>query len=116
MADLTVQDVARTGLSPSFASAAASGDAFANNGNTLFYVKNGDASAKTITIASQYSSPPVGTAQDDIAVSVPAGEERMIGPLPQSGYNDGDGKAQVTYDDVTSVTVAAISMGDSIQR
>lgn len=116
MADLTVQDVARTGLNASYSAAASGGDAFGNNGNTFVHVKNGDASSKTVTLASQYSSPPVGTAQSDLSVTIPAGEERMIGPFPQSGYNDGDSKVQISYDAVTSVTLAVISMGDTIQK
>lgn len=115
MAELTVQDVARDGLQPSYDAAASGGDSFANNGNTLFHVKNDDASSHTATIASEANAP-VGTAQADISVAVPAGEERMIGPLPKGAFNDGNGLANVTYDAVTSVTVAAISMGDAIEK
>lgn len=116
MATLTPQSVARTGLTPTFAAADVAGDEFVNDGNTLLHVKNGDAASKTVTVASQVSSPPVGTAATDLAITIPAGEERMIGPLPKSAFDDANGKVQVTYDAVTSVTVAAVSMGSTIQR
>lgn len=115
MATLTVQDVARTGLNPSYDSADVAGDEFINDGNTILHAKNGDASSKTVTITS-YADTGVGLTTEDISVTIPAGEERMIGPLPKSAYNDTNNKAQVSYDAVTSVTVAAISLGDTIVR
>lgn len=110
MAQLTVQDVTRSGLTPSFAAAASGGDSFTNNGSTFLYVKNGGAGAVTVTIDSQYAPLPVGTAQSNVSVSVDASGEAMIGPLPTRSFNDGDGLAQVTYSGVTSVTVAAIKL------
>lgn len=110
MAELTVQSITDSGLNPSYAAADAAGDSFESNGtSTFFHVKNGDASAHTVTVASQVTDPPAGTAADDLAVSVPAGEERMIGPFPRSAYHDANGLVQATYDAVTGMTVAAIS-------
>ena len=43
-------------------------------------------------------------------VSVPAGDERFIGPFPTGAFNDAAGKVQITYDDVTSITIAALRM------
>jgi hypothetical protein len=40
---------------------------------------------------------------------VPASGERMIGPI-QDAFKDGNGQAQITYDAVTSVTVAAFNL------
>lgn len=107
MAVLTVQEVVNTGLNPSYAGAAAGGDEFANNGDVLFHVKNGDASAHTVTINSQVNCNQ--GFDHDGGGSIPAGEERMYGPFPKSRFNP-DGNVQVTYDAVTSVTVAAIKL------
>lgn len=115
MAVLTVQDIARAGLVYATVAADVAGDDFANNGNTFLLVENGSGGSIDVTIASNFSNPPVGTIADDIVVSVDAGVNAMIGPLPQSGYNDGDGQANVTYSAVTTITVAAVSMGDTIQ-
>lgn len=112
MAVLTVQDVSRSGLNPSYAAADVAGDSFANNGSTMLHVKNASAGALTVAVGSQYAPLPAGTAQSDVSVSVPAGGERMIGPFPTRSFNDVDGLAQVTYPGgVTSLTVAAINQG-----
>lgn len=113
MATLTVQNIARTGLNPLLAAAAAGGDQFANPSDqrTFLWVDNADASAKQVTIAAQDTSvnvPGYGTLTvSDIVVSVPAGEARLIGPIPQA-YNNASGMVSVAYDDDTSVTVGAI--------
>lgn len=111
MATLTVQNINRSGLEATYASAGAGGDEFTNNGSTFLHVKNGDGSAHTVTVASQYAPVPAGLAQSNVQVSVPAGEERMIGPFPTRAFNDEDGLTQVTYDAVTSVTIAVINIG-----
>ena len=104
MATLTVQDVVRSGLNPSYASAAAGGDDFPNDGKRTFaHVKNGGASAITVTL--DITQTVDGQAVTDPTVSIPAGEERMIGPFPVAYYGASVG---LSYSDVTSVTVAAI--------
>lgn len=113
MATLSVQEIVNTGLEPTMSAAASGGDEFPNDDRTFFFVKNGDGLDHTVTIAAQKSTvrfPNFGELGiDDIAVVVTAGEERLINAPPGS-HNDGDGKAQVTYDAVTSVTVAAIKV------
>jgi hypothetical protein len=110
MAALTVQDVTRSGLTPTFAAATSTGDSFANNGSTFLYVKNGHTAAQSVTVDSQYAPLPVGTAQSDAVVSVAAGGEALIGPFPTRSFNDADGLVQVTYSGVTALTVAAIKV------
>lgn len=111
MAKLTVQDVTRSGLNPSYQAAAAGGDSFANNGETFFHAKNANTTtARTVTIASQVTDPPPGTAAQDVAVSIPASGERMIGPFPVRPFNDADGLVQVTYSTEADLTVAAIGV------
>jgi hypothetical protein len=46
---------------------------------------------------------------DDV-VNIPAGQRRKIGPWPPSIYNDLNGRVQLTYDGVTSVTVGAFRL------
>jgi hypothetical protein len=108
MATLTVQSITRSGLKPSYVVASGTGDQFSNAGKAFLHVKNADTVAHTVTVASQVAQPPPGTAAADIAVTVPAGEDRMIGPFPPNAFNDADKFVQATYDAVTGVTVAAI--------
>ncbi len=108
MADLTVQQISHSGLNPSFGAAAGGGDQFTNSGKTYLHVKNGGGSAITVTVNSQ-SNCSFGF-DHDVQVSVPASGERIIGPFAKSRFDDANGKVQVTYSGVTSVTVAAIEM------
>lgn len=109
MALLTVQNISTTGLGPTYAAANAGGDTFPNNGRTLLHVKNGGASAVTVTLVSAKTCNQ--GFQHDLQVSVPAGGERMIGPFPPDRFNnESTGQVSVTYSGVTSVTVAALSI------
>lgn len=111
---ITVQDVVRTGLEATY-SAAASGDGnvFDNSQkNTFVHIKNAGGSDCTITI---HTPAVVDTdlAVADRTVVCTAGEERFIGPFstPYEG-NDADNSidraVKLTYDQVTSVTIAAL--------
>ena len=53
MADLTVQRLIQSGLSPTFSAAGASGDTFTNDGNTWLHIKTDAASEITVTIDSK---------------------------------------------------------------
>lgn len=105
MATLTVGAISRSGLTRSLASAAVGGDEFANDGKTFLEVANGSGSSITVTIATQMTVD--GKAVADDAISVGAGVTKQIGPFPPHIYNDANGKVQVTYSAVTTVTVGA---------
>ena len=112
MADIAVQDIAETGLNPTFVAAASGGDSYANGDRTFLAVKNG-AVAVNVTIVVQRTSFDLDkfgkVTFASLVVNVPATEERWI-KAPLAPYTDGNGKVQVTYDDVTNVTVAAVRM------
>jgi hypothetical protein len=107
MADLNIQKTTLIGLNVTYSAADVAGDRMINDGNTVFKIKNADAAAKTVTINSAATCN-YGF-DHDLVISVPAGEEREIGPFPRNRFNDDTGKVNVTYDGVTSVTVAAVS-------
>jgi len=111
MADLVVKKVVLTGLDPNdpvYVACAAGGDAFPNSGNTFIHVKNAHTEAWVVTVDSVKACSQ-GYDHNSI-VSVPAGEERMIGPFPRGRFNDANGKVQITYDGVTALTIAAIEV------
>ena len=99
------------GIVPSYGSAASGGDTFANDGKTFFHVKNGGGSSINVTLASQVTNPPAGTAATNKVIAVAAGSEKMIGPLPANGWNDSNGQVHAGYSAVSSVTVAAVKLG-----
>lgn len=112
MAILTVQRPTTAGANITLAAAAGGGDSFANDGRTLFQVTNGSGGAITVTFDSPRTCDfgLAANAAHDLAISVPAGESRYIGPFVQGRFNDAStGRVQVTYSDVTTLTVAAIS-------
>lgn len=108
MATLTVQEISRSGVAPSFASAAGGGDQFLNDGKTYLEVVNG-ATDCNVTIVTQ--STVDGLAVADKTVTVSASTRKKIGPFPPSIYNDTSGYVQLTYDDVSNVTVGVFRLG-----
>ena len=109
MATLTVQDITTSGLEPDFSAADVAGDKFAWDRYRFLHVKNGGASPVTVDVVSQRGAVP-GLAPANIEVTIPAGEERIIGPFDKDGFRKADGMVEVTYSGVTSVTVAAFNL------
>lgn len=107
MATLTVQVITRSGLNPSFLPASAGGDQFANAGNVFHVARNADTSPHTVTYVTQKTED--GLPLADRTVAVPAGQERWTGPFPKDIYN-ALGNVKVTYDGVTGMTGAAVSL------
>ena len=113
MATLTVQAIdLTTGLAPTFATAAAGGDEYANEGRTYLHVKNGGGAPITVTVtptASVTDDPQFGRIVPAArAFTVTNGAERILPFFAPGGYNNANGRVAVTYSAVTSVTVAAI--------
>ncbi len=108
MADLNVQAISLTGLKETLAAAAEAGDAFLNSGRELLHVKNGSAVEVTVTVDSQ--APCNQGFDHNVAVAIPAGEERLIGPFPKARFNNTAEKVQVAYSAVADVTVAAVRL------
>jgi hypothetical protein len=113
MATLTVQEIdLTTGLAPTYATAGAGGDEYANDGKTYLHVKNGGGAPITVTVAAQQATvddPQFGRiVPANRAFTVTNGAERIIPYVASGGYNNANGRVAVTYSAVTSVTVAAI--------
>lgn len=108
MAILNVQKINSAGVSPEFVAAEAGGDKFANYGRTCIIVKNGDTSPTTVTVNSQ--KPCDQGFDHDLTVSVPASDEKWIGPLEPGRFNNAAGQVEVAYSAVASVTVAVVQV------
>lgn len=109
MALLSLQAIALSGLGPVYGAASAGGDTIQipGSGSVFAHVKNGAASAVTVTI------PTVNNVVDghtiaDITVSIPASSERMIGPIPAKYHANNVGQATLNYSASASVTLAAL--------
>lgn len=107
-AALTVQAVSRLGLEPAYVAAEADGNSFNNTGREMLHVKNG---ATDVVVTVQVPRTVDGQAVTARTVTVPATEERMIGPFPPSIFNQGGALGDVVhvdYDDESNVTVGVI--------
>ena len=105
MSQITAKIVTVAGGNCAFG-AAASGDTAQCGDGYVLWVKNGDASAKTVTLVVP-GNLPTGDAYPDKQYTIPAGE---MWPLPLLGiYADpSDGLAHITYSATTSVTRAVV--------
>lgn len=84
------------------------GNFFTNNGEAFIHIINGSGGSLTVTVDSPQLCNQGST--HDLAVAVPAGEERMIGPFDPKRFNDDDGYVQLTYSGVTSLTIAVLKL------
>lgn len=108
MAALTTNVMPLTGLQldAQLIAATAGGDDAPTGAGIFLVVKNADASSHTVTLVTP------GTVDGDLAVAdravtVAAGKTQMI-PLTATYRDPATGRASITYDAVTSVTVAVI--------
>jgi hypothetical protein len=108
-ATLAVQNIALAGLTPSYAAADAAGAAFANDGETFLQVKNAGNTACVVTIQTPATFEGVALADPTVTVPITTGD-KMIGPFPKAAFNQVNGQVYVDFDQVVSVTVAAIHM------
>jgi len=111
MATITVEEISFTGLEATYSAATAGpGDQVAAGDTTFLHVVN--ASVGDIVVTIDTPGNVEGMDIEDAVTTVTANEERFIGPLTRSLFGDPtDGNlATITYDDVTTVTVAAIKL------
>ena len=113
MAELVVQEILLTGLAPAYSAAAVGGDYFVNDGKTMLEVRNASGAPVNVTVASPQNCDQ--GANHPLVIAVPATiGQRMIGPFLRRRFNDANGRVQVTYSGVTTVTVAAVKLDDGV--
>lgn len=100
--------ISGTGLKPLYTACSADGDQFLNSGRDFIHIKNGAVSPQTVTAVGQ--TPCNEGSLHDLVIAIPASEERMIGPLPTTRFNDVNGYVQLTYSAVVTLTIAIIRL------
>jgi hypothetical protein len=108
MATLGYHQVAIAGVNPAPAAATGGGDKIAPSDRGALLYANGSGATITVTIVVP-GNDKYGSARPDIAVAIPAGESRLIGPFP-SDLAGTDGLVAITYSGVTSLTVTGITI------
>ncbi len=76
-----------------------------NNGRLLVYVDNGGSADITVTIVTPGQAQ--GLAIADYTATVEDGDNLLMGPFDPSIFNDSDGKIDVSFSAVGSVTLAS---------
>ncbi len=108
MATLTVATAVRTGVDMAGAACAGGGDAFANTGQEVLQIYNGDSGSHNVTVVTQATSD--GLTVSALVVAVAAGVTKTIGPFPPGLYNDVNGLVQLTYSAVTAQTAKVLKV------
>lgn len=103
----TLQSAVPTGLTPTYAAAVASMAVPNTNGNAIVHIKNGSGASITATIRGQGFMGDIVV--PDRVVTIPAGQERMIGRLNPAMYNQGDGTVQIDLSATATITVAVVT-------
>ena len=105
MAELTVQTVSRSGVTPTYQTLSAS-DTFSNDGQTVLLVKNGHSSECTVTAAITRTVDGVTPSGKAIVVPVTTGE-KLFGPFPTADYGS---TVTITTSHQTSMTAACFKI------
>jgi hypothetical protein len=104
---LSYQQIGISGSAVTYSAATATvGDAVTPDDRGFVHVKNGSGASITATLVIPGSL--YGVARPDVAVTVPAGSDRFIGPMNTDFADPADGQVDVICSAVTSVTVAAV--------
>ena len=113
MATLTVKTLTLSDADPAVVAAAGGGDEVAADTDTALLLDNQDVSSTNVTLTSQVTAAP-GITSADVVIAVPASEQRVFS-FKNSGVldrlKDGNGKVQITYSSVTSLSIAAFKLG-----
>jgi hypothetical protein len=110
MANYSAESPSLAGLIPTFRTAAGGGDSFDNNGKQIVEFVNGSGAPITVTFdAPNPDNFQIIDNSHDVAVAIAAGGRRIFGPFPINRFNDVNGRVQMTYSGVTSLTFAVIN-------
>ncbi|MDP5182167.1 hypothetical protein QOZ88_05920 [Blastococcus sp. BMG 814] len=103
------QPVDAAGVKPAYTAAdGVNGNSFRLASGTALHVKNGSAAAVTATIPTAMTVD--GLAVADRAVSIPAGEDRLIALGTNAAYVQPGGVAHLDLSATASVTVAVLTI------
>lgn len=107
MATLTTQQITLSGLDARYAAVSDGGDRFTPGSNVfLHFINGGTPSTATVVMAATVLGRPVA----GVAVDVPAGEERFVGPFQRQHFAGTGGLADVTYSSTATLTVAVVRL------
>lgn len=101
---LTVQQISRAGLTPSYVTPDALGSSVPADNEAFIHVKTGG-TGTTVTV--QVPKTVDGQAISSKQYTIGTNAERFIGPFPNDPYAQASGEAYIDYSSITTVTVGA---------
>jgi hypothetical protein len=109
MANYAAEKPGHTAAALTYRTAATAGDAWENDGATMFNLRN-SGTEKTVTFNAVANCSQGFDHNKAVVVPATTGD-RWVGPFPRDRFNNVDGRVDVTYSSETGVTVAALSTG-----
>ena len=114
MALLTLQNISPNGLNPTFTAVNSEDTVVIGTGQRVFlHVKNASGNSRNVTFTARTTSAVVSGVGNvtigNLVVSVPANQERIIGPITEA-YMDTDGTVTISYQGTASITAAAFQL------
>ncbi|KKN39099.1 hypothetical protein LCGC14_0746950 [marine sediment metagenome] len=102
------EQIVKTGVVPTNTGSLSASNNYVtpNDGRLFLHVINGGGSTCNVTIAANKLVD--GLTVPDRTVAVLAGTDQMIGPFDKDVYNDANDLISVTFDFITTVTLAAM--------
>ncbi len=112
MATLTTQTISETGLDVTYSAASSGGDKLTPGRRVFLHVQNGGSGSVVVTVDDTLSPEPTGSASfnPDLEVTIEPSGDRYIGPIVDTRFQNAEGLADISYDQVNDVTVAAMSV------
>jgi len=119
MATRTPEQSVELGTQITFHSADSGGDDFVNSGKEIILINNNNGSAVTVNVEAYLDAVDVSSAnvedvnygtltKADVSKSCADGEITAIGPFKTAGFNDSNGKVNITYSATANVTVGFV--------
>ena len=116
MAELTVQNITQSGITPTFSSASGSGDVMSNDGASFIYVKNGSGESLSVTITAQTTTVNIEAfgqlPASNTVMSISSGSEGIIGPFPTFIFNNSNSQIEISYNVTESVTIGGFRLSN----
>ena len=108
---LTPEAVLPTGLAASYTGSLSTENTYLvrNTGRTVLHVKKSGAGDCEVTIATPATLGGLAVAEQAVTVPATTGD-RFIGPFPTHIYNDGNHDLNLTFDEVTGLTIAVLEL------
>ena len=108
---VAVQQAAKEGITPTNNGSLSTSDTYQvnNDGKTFLHVKKSGATDCTVTIATPNTIDGLAVADQTVTVVASTGD-KMIGPFRPDLFNDANHDINVTFSNITGLTVAAVRL------